>query len=109
MTVQNHPDRGQAAILSREAASDLLERYPRVSADEAKLLVHFLRKGRHLDVGILTGDEKLKPHLDMFMADHARHFRVGVGETSAAVAAIAAFLAMCWVVWETIKPAALAV
>ena len=95
--------------LSRDQAADLLFRYPHVSDSEAKLILGFLRNGRHLDVGILTADEKLKPQLDSFMADHSKHFRIGLGEGSAVVGAIAAFLTVCWLVWEAVKPAALAV
>ena len=99
----------RSPILTREQASDLLVRYPRVSEDEAKLILTFLRKGRHLDVGMLTADDSLKRQLDSFTADHAKQLRVSVGEASAVVAAIAGFLALCWLVWEMIKPAALVV
>ena len=93
------------ASLSREDVAELLIRYPRVSGDEARLILTFLRKGRHLDVGMLTGDDRLKPHLDRFTADHARHFRLGVGEAATVVAAIAGFLVICWLVWEAMRPA----
>ena len=104
-----HPDNSAAPQLSREQAADLITRYPHVSEREARLILAFLRKGRHLDVGIITADEALKLQLDRFMADHSKHFRIGFGEGSAVVAAIAAFLAVCWLVWEAVKPAALAV
>ena len=91
--------------LSREQAADLLFRYPHVSDSEAKLILGFLRNGRHLDVGILTADEKLKPQLDSFMVDHARHFRVGFLEGSAVVAAIAGFLLFCLIIFEAMTPA----
>ena len=94
-----------AASLSREAVAELLIRYPRVSGEEARLILTFLRKGRHLDVGMLTGDETLRPHLDRFTADHARHFRLGVGEAATVVGAILAFLVICWLVWEAARPA----
>ena len=96
-------------FLTREQASDLLYRYPKVSNAEAKLILGFLRKGRHLDVGMLTADERLQPHLEQFMADHAKHFRVGFFEGAGAIAAIAALLGVCWFIWEAVKPAALAV
>ena len=96
-----------AGRLTREQAADLISRYPHVSDAEAKLILTFLRKGRHIDVGILTADDELRPQLDSFMADHANHFRVGFFEGSAVVAAIAAFLAVCWLIWEALKPAAL--
>ena len=92
--------------LSREQAADLLFRYPHVSDSEAKLILGFLRNGRHLDVGILTADEKLKPQLDSFMADHAKHFRIGFLEASAVVAAITGFLLFCLIIFEAMTPAA---
>jgi hypothetical protein len=108
MNAQLHPD-SPSSMLTREQIADLLRRYPHVSDGEAKAILTFLRKGRHLDVGILTGDTELKPQLDSFMADHAKHFRLGIGEGSAVVAAIVAFLGICWLIWEAVKPAALTV
>jgi hypothetical protein len=96
-------------ILTREQAADLLARYPHVSDAEAKLILTFLRKGRHLDLGILTADQTLKPQLDSFTADHAKELRVGIGEASAVAAAILGLLGLCWLVWEAVKPAALSV
>lgn len=93
-----------AVRLTREQAADLLYRYPHVSDEEAKAILTFLRKGRHLDVGMLTADESLKPQLESFMAKHSKHFRVGFGEGTALVAGIIALLALCWVIWEAIKP-----
>lgn len=100
-------EQADAAILTRAQAADLLFRYPHVSDAEAKLILCFLRTGRHLDVGMLTGDEALKPQLDRFMDDHGKHLRVSAGETAALAAAIAGFLVACWLVWEVIKPDAL--
>lgn len=95
--------------LTREQAADLITRYPHVSEREARQILGFLRNGRHLDVGMITADEALKPQLDVFMADHSKHFRIGLGEGSAVVVAIAAFLTVCWLIWEAVKPAAPAV
>jgi hypothetical protein len=104
MNAHSGTDHPPQASLTREQAADLLYRYPRVSEAEAKLILGFLRNGRHLDVGMLTGDECLRPQLDRFMTDHAKHFRVGVGEATAVVAAIAGFLGFCWLIWELVKP-----
>lgn len=103
--------REQACALraDRWQAADLLRRYPSVSDDEVKLVLNFLRHGRHLDVGMVTGDESLAPQLDLFMADHGKELRVSLMEGSAAVAAIAGFLVVCWLIWEAVKPAALAI
>lgn len=94
-----------AQNLTREEAADLLFRYPHVSDAEAKRILTFLRKGRHLDVGMLTADQKLKPNLDRFMHDHKKHFRLGVGETTAVVSAIIGFLLVCWMAVEAMVPA----
>lgn len=99
-----HHDPVATRSLSREEAADLLIRYPRVSDDEAKLILAFLRKGRHLDVGMVMGDERLGPYVDRFTADHARHFRIGFVEGAAVVLGIAAFLFICWLAWEAMKP-----
>jgi hypothetical protein len=100
-----HPH--EVASLTRDQAADLLCRYPRVSEHETKLILGFLRKGRHLDVGMITADETLRPQLDSFMADHGKELRVGFWEGSAVIAAMAGFLVLCWLVWEAVKPAAL--
>jgi hypothetical protein len=93
-----------APRLTREQAADLLCRYPNVSDAEAKLILTFLRKGRHLDVGMLTADTGLKPQLDRFMDDHSKQFRVGFGEGTLVVAAIVGFFVVCFLVWEAMRP-----
>ena len=100
-------EHARALRLNRQEVADLLRRYPHVSEAEAGLIVAFLRKGRHLDVGMLTGDEALKPRLDHFMADHAKHFRLSFGEAAGVTGAIVAFLGFCWLIWELIKPVTL--
>jgi hypothetical protein len=97
-------DYANAPALTREEAADLISRYPQVSNTEGKAILKFLRNGRHLDVGILTADEKLKPQLDSFMREHASHFRIRVGEGAAVVASILAFLVICWLLWEVAGP-----
>jgi hypothetical protein len=109
MTIETRPAPESAQRLTRDEVADLLQRYPHVSDGEAKAILGFLRKGRQLDVGLLTADDRLKPQLDSFMTDHRKDLRVGVGETAGVVAAIAGFLVACWLVWEAVKPAALTV
>jgi hypothetical protein len=106
MNVRAHSDTELARRPSREEVADLLVRYPRVSDAEAKLILAFLRKGRHLDVGMVTGDERLKPYIDRFTADHASHFRLSIYEGTALVAAMLGFLTVCWLVWEVARSAA---
>lgn len=105
MNTPTRHDLAPARTLSRDEVADLLSRYPRVSDAEAKLILAFLRKGRHLDVGMLTGDVAMKPHLDRFMADNGKHFRVGLFEGTAVVAAIIGFLVSFWLIWEVARAA----
>jgi len=90
----------RAIRADRERVADLLSRYPKVTGDESAEILTFLRTGRHLDVGLLTSNEKLKPRLDAFMEDHKHHFRVKWGEATLVIAGIAALIAIFWLVWE---------
>ena len=78
----------------------LLSRYPGITEDESAEILTFLRTGRHLDVGLLTADERLKPNLDAFMADHKSHFQVKWTEAALVIAGIAALIAILWLVLE---------
>jgi hypothetical protein len=53
---------------------------------------------------MLTADERLKPQLDGFMADHGKHLRVGAGEATVLIAAIAGLFFALSLIWEAIKP-----
>lgn len=106
MTMQTtHIEEVRALRSSREHVADLLSRYPRLSATEVRDVVDFLKTGRHLEIGLLTSNAAVRPKLDAFMADHGRHFRVTFAESAGVLAAIAAFLTVCWLVWELIGPA----
>jgi len=85
----------------------LLGRYPDVSKDENRVILEFMKNGRHLEIGLLTSNESLRPKLDAFMEDHKKHFRVSFGEAAAIVAMIGAFLLAAWLFWELIGPNAL--
>jgi hypothetical protein len=96
------PTYGASGVMSveRERVSGLLARYPRVSGEEAREILHLLRTGRHLDVGLLTSDEALRPKLDAFMEEHKAHFRVGFGEAAAVIAGIVAPMIVLLLAWE---------
>ena len=38
------------------------------------------------------------------MADHKKELGVGLGEGTAVVGAIGAFLGLCWLLWEVVRP-----
>jgi hypothetical protein len=92
-----------AAQSDRQRISDLVHRYPRITDDEAKEILTFMRKGRHLDIGLLTADESIRPNLDAFMDDHKAHFRLKWSESAAVVGGIAALLVILWLIWEALS------
>jgi len=92
---------GSAAVqLQPHEVADLLSRYPSVSGEEERQILTFLRRGRHLDVGLLTSNERLRPKLDAFFEDHKAHFKLKWAEGAAAVGVIGALMAILWLVWE---------
>ena len=93
--------------ITHERVAALLGRYPDVSKDENRAILEFMKNGRHLEAGLLTSNDSLRPKLDAFMEDHKRHFRVSVGEAAAVVTAIGAFLLAVWLIWELVGPGAL--
>lgn len=95
-----HPEEARALRSERNRISDLLSRYPRLSSAESGEVITFLRTARHLDVGLLTSDEKLRPKLDAFMEEHRAHFRVTWTEAVRVIATMIAILAILWLVWE---------
>lgn len=86
--------------ISSEQVADLVSRYPGITDDETKEILTFLRTGRHLDVGLLTADESIRPNLDAFMGDHKAHFHVKWWEGAAVMVGIAALPIAFWLVRE---------
>lgn len=92
----------QASRSDRERVSDLVSRYPRVTDDEAMEIIAFMRTGRHLDIGLLTSDDEIRPKLDAFMEDHKSEFRVKWWESAAVIGGIGVLLVVFWLVWEAL-------
>ncbi|HET7316302.1 MAG TPA: hypothetical protein VFI88_02620 [Sphingomicrobium sp.] len=51
---------------NRERIAGLLRDYPAISDNDVREILTFLRTGRHLDIGMLTSNESLRPKLDVF-------------------------------------------
>jgi hypothetical protein len=100
MNARTTPMEVRALRRTREQIAAMLSRYPNVSPEESDAIVEFLRKGRHIDVGMLTADETLKPNVDAFMNDHKAELGVKLWEAAALIGGIAAFLVIAWLVWE---------
>jgi hypothetical protein len=94
----------RALRTSRQQTAELLDRYPDITQAERAEIVSFIRTGRHIDIGLLTANEKIRPKIDAFMADHKKEFGLSSREVVTLLAAVIAFLAFCWLVWEAIGP-----
>jgi hypothetical protein len=102
MTYPHHDRRIAASGSKRERVADLVRRYPQITKEEAIEIIAFMRTGRHLDIGLLTSDEEIRPKLDAFMDDHKADFRVRWWESAAVIGTIAVFLMTFWLVWEAL-------
>ena len=89
---------------TRDRVAKLLKRYPHVSDKDRKEILQFMKEARHLEVGLLTAYDNVRPQLDAFMADHKRHFRLDALDVLRAVTLIGAIVMVCWLVWELFMP-----
>lgn len=99
----HHVGTTRASRSDRERISELVSRYPRITDHQAMEIIAFIRTGRHLDIGLLTSSDEIRPKLDAFMEDHKADFRVKWWEGAAVIGGIAAFLVICWLVWEALS------
>ena len=105
----NHPVTHLSTIRpfrsNRERVSELLVRYPRLSEEEASEILQFLRTARHLDVGLLSRNDNLRPRLEAFIRDHQRHFRVNWREGVAVAGGVLVLLVTAWLIWAALAEA----
>jgi hypothetical protein len=99
-----HVEEIRALRSDRERVSELLGRYPRLSNRESREILKFMRTARHLDIGLLTRNERLRARLDAFMRDHKSHFRMKWAESAAIVGGILLLLTMLWLLWGALHP-----
>jgi hypothetical protein len=95
---------GRANQSWRQRVAELVGRYPSVSDDERREILDFMRHGRHLDIGLLTSSDTLRPQLDAFMADHKRQLQISLLDVVAALVVLAAAFMVCALVWSAIAP-----
>jgi hypothetical protein len=66
-------------------------------------MVTFMRSGRHVDIILLSHDDRLRPKLDAFMRDHKRQLRANWGEGFAVIAGLLALMLALWVILEALN------
>jgi hypothetical protein len=93
-------DRVHARRTDRDRVARLLIHYPRLDEREIIEIAGFIRNGPHLDVGLLAGDERLKPHVDAFMADHRWRLKASWTERAVLTGVILGPLLLLWLFWE---------
>ncbi len=60
----------------RARAEELLTAYPDVTSEEQSEIVDFLARGKHLDVGLVTGREEFKQKIEEIRSAHPAVFRM---------------------------------
>ena len=100
----SHFEEERGARSTRDRVAALLKRYPHVSDKDRKEILQFMKEARHLEVGLLTANDNVRPQLDAFMEDHKRHFRLDPFDVLRAIALIGAIAMICWLVWELFMP-----
>lgn len=103
----SHIEEVRAVRSTRDHVARLLKRYPHVSDKDRKEILQFMKEARHLEVGLLTANDNVRPQLDAFMEDHKRHFRLNAFDVLRAVTLIGAILMVCWLIWELFMPVSL--
>lgn len=94
-------ENGALASTQAARAEDIFRRYPHISDAEAKEAVVFLKKGRHLDIGLVTGIADLKENIAAFRDQHARQLGLAWREIVGFTAFFA--LMLVTVVWLLAK------
>lgn len=94
-----HIEEVRAVRSTRERIADILSRYPHLSPQDRDEVLRFMKEARHLEVGLLTSNEQVRPKLDAFMEEHRSHFAPSWGEIAAVVAALVGLLAVLWLIW----------
>lgn len=103
MNVSNKSAPAQSLPVDRnriDRIEGLLERYPALTDPELHEILLFLRKGRALEIGFLTGNKRVKPQLDRFRADHARDLSLGKRELAIVGLVALALLAAVALLWN---------
>ena len=104
---QPHIGSRRSAHSPRDRVAGLLKQYPNVSDQDRREILSFMKEARHLEVGLLTSNDQVRPQLDRFMHDHKRHFSISVVDVVRLLAVFAAVVTVVWLLWEVMKPGAL--
>lgn len=85
----------------RKDVSDLLRRYPDVTAAEAAEILRFLKKAPPVETALLLSETELQPKLNQFREDHRSHFAFGGRDSLILLALLVAVVAACILLWDS--------
>lgn len=76
---------------------ELLRNYPHTSEAEAAEILEFLRYGKHMDVGLVSGSDEFRQKVALIRRDNQKVFRVSFVEGAAfALLIIVPMAAIIW-------------
>ena len=93
-------DRAPPGPSPRAHIEALLARYPNISSGEAGEIVHFLKNGAPLEVGMLTANDRVQFNLQRFRADRAADLSVSWREYAVAVLLVVVVIAAGALLWD---------
>jgi hypothetical protein len=102
--LEHRREEARAIRSTRARTAELLAGYPQLSDADRREILEYLQTARHLDIGLLSSNDKVAPKLDAFMADHRTELGVSARDAFRSVALIVGFLFACWLVWTLLDP-----
>ena len=86
----------------RDRITHLIARYPDLSHAEADEITRFIKSARYVEIGHLTANESIRRNLEAFFRSHKTDLRMSRTEWLVGATYMAAFLVLCWLVWQLI-------
>lgn len=93
---------GNSQPRGRDRIMHLIARYPHLSSAEADEITQYIKSARYVEIGRLTADDSIRGNLEAFFRSHKNELRMSRTEWLVGATLMAAFLLLCWVIWQPI-------
>lgn len=88
-----------ADVARRTRIAGLLDHHPNLKPEETAEILHFLKTGSMIDIGMLRGDPTYRAKIEAVKAADQSAFRLGAGRSIAiGLAIVVPFLLLCWLI-----------
>lgn len=84
----------------RKHIRSLFARYPDITSTEREEIVHYLRSGPVLDIGLLKSDEAIRYRIAAFEQEYARRLTIRPVEITVLLFVFALVTAACVALWD---------